>query len=334
MDYWRYDKREYPPRIHVPGTANGVQVSEKRLRVLVLGGEAVYDLFYSILVANIRCWGYETNLLSRSQASDPQIWREMEGDILLYDMDVSPQPLPVLGAGSEETSLALADAVFTGIARPRARLLVALSSHSVSRHSLERVGAITFLRKPFDMRHLERYLRVFQKLLYGEAEYLAESVSALPVLARRVRRLLANDGEFVEETPLPSQRSTRILVADDRQEVTQVIRQSLMERENLCEQYEVREVHDGLELLEQCLSWKPQCVVTDLLMPWLNGYEVIRCLMTNSSQPVPAFILFSTLSQRETLENRAQLQDKAVLYIDKPFEVEHLLALIEQALAQ
>ena len=69
-------------------------------------------------------------------------------------------------------------------------------------------------------------------------------------------------------------------------------------------------------------------------MPWLDGYEVIRCLINNSAQPVPAFVVISALPQRKMPGDRLQLQDKAVLYIDKPFDVEDLLVLIEQALAQ
>lgn len=336
MDYWCYDKRDYPPQMHTSGVANDVQLSERRLRVLVLGGEGVYDLFYSILVANIRRWGYEAQLLSPTQIGDSQRWQELEGDILLYDMDGSLQPVSALNTVvSEETARELADAAFAR-KRPRTRLVMALGSRSISRHSLERIGAITFLHKPFDMRYLERYLRVFQRLLYGEGEQhpIGGEISSLPVLSGRVHRLLTSEGEPGEEVPLLSEQATRILLADDRQEITGEIHRRLLERKAPAEYYEVKEVHDGLSLLEHCLSWRPHCVVTDLLMPWLDGYEVIRCLVSNARQPVPAFVVVSALPQRKIPGDQGLFQDKAVLYIDKPFDVEDLLALIERALAQ
>jgi CheY-like chemotaxis protein len=74
--------------------------------------------------------------------------------------------------------------------------------------------------------------------------------------------------------------------------------------------------------------------VTDLLLPWLNGYQAIQCLAACPALPAPVFIIGSALTRRELTANRSYLQDNAVLYIDKPFEGEHLLALVEQALAR
>lgn len=331
MEYWHYDKRG-----HLSDVAYAQPADEKlatprdRLRVLILGG-AADSHFHGILAANIQQWGYEAVLLPCYSEHDLQARQNVEGDVLLYDMDAPSQFVPVLeGSRSEITSYAGKDAVFAGQEYPQVRLLIALSSRSVSRLVLEQMGAITLLRKPFDMRYLERYLRVFQKLFYAEVERPGESGSDLQVLSGRVRRLLAGEGEINEDAP---EQRKRILVADDRQEMTGAIRQCLTEQTNQRQHYEVREVHDGLALLEQCLSWKPHCVVTDLLMPWLNGYQAMRCLAARPSQTAPAFVVISALTQHEIPENRSYLQDKAVLYIDKPFEVENLLALIEQVLA-
>jgi CheY-like chemotaxis protein len=211
------------------------------------------------------------------------------------------------------------------LTRPRARLIIALGSRSVSRLSLERMGAITLLHKPFDMRHLERYLRVFQKLLYMET-----APGEALIISERARQL-SGDKESIEAS---SAMPVRILVADDRQDVTGLIRQCLIEQQNQRYRFEVKEAHDGLELLEQCLAWRPHCVVTDLLMPWLNGSQVMRCLADSGVQPLPAFVVISALMQHEVPVGRSYLRDQVVLYVDKPFDVENLLTTVEQALAQ
>ncbi len=294
----------------------------QRLRVLIWGTGGIDGPLYTILAANVQRWGYEAVLLSPEGIRAAGGRREIEGDILLYDMDAPLQPMIVWeGTGVEIASLSGFEQGTYQRAWPRVRLVIALSSRSVSRHSLEKVGAIALLHKPFDMRYLERYLRVFQKLLSigsGEGEALERS--------RRSGERQEGAGEAL--------RAPRILVADDRRDVTKTIRQCLVEQESERYHYEVREVHDGLELLEQCLIWRPHCVVTDVLMPWLNGYQVMRCLADCTLQPMPVFVVISALMQHEIPVNRSYVREPVVLYVDKPFDVENLLTVIEQALAQ
>ncbi len=333
MDYWRSDRQESLPRILYPELSSEATTAgiKRRLRVLLLGDVGAFGPLQHVLVANIRHWGYEAVVLPSSSVYDLQTWRDVEGDILLYDMDASLPRTPVLeNTGSEHTSY-LAPYPFAGSAGwPKVWLTIALSSHSVSRLTLEHMGAITLLHKPFDMRHLERYLHVFQQLLYRE-QARSLRTGELPMFAGRIRRLFVVGEEGVEE----ASKTVRILVADDCLTMTHMICQCLLDQDQQRYQYDVREVHDGLDLLEQCLLWQPHCVITDLLMPWLNGYQVMRCLaVANSAQQVPAFVVISALMRHEIPGDRPYLQDRAVLYIDKPFEVETLLASVEQALAE
>lgn len=307
--------------------ANTLSISEirRRLRVLILGKEEAPDHFRSILAANVQHWGHEAVLLSAGMMSDPQAWQGIEGDILIYDMDAPLQHMVVWEyRDSGIASTTGADSIFLKPVWPQVRLIVVLSSRSVSRLSLEKMGATALLHKPFDMRDLERYLCVFQRLLFlkagaRETSAFAEQASLLP--------------EGIEEAGTASPLTARILVADDHQDVTRAICQCLIEQENQRYHYEVREVYDGLALLEQCLIWRPHCVVTDLLMPWLNGYQVMRCLADLAVQPSPAFVVISALMQHENPVTRSYLKDRAVQYVDKPFDIENLLTVVERALA-
>lgn len=294
----------------------------KCLRVLIRGTGGIDGPLYTILAANVQRWGYEAVLLSAEGINAPGGGREIEGDILLYDMDAPLQPMIVWGGtGMEMASLSSFEQGVYQRAWPKVRLVIALSSRSVSRHSLEKVGAAALLHKPFDMRYLERYLRVFQKLLSLEAGEGA---------APGRNRLTGERQEGAEE----ASPTSRILVADDRRDVTKTIRQCLVEQGSERYHYEVREAHDGLELLEQCLVWHPHCVVTDVLMPWLNGYQVMRCLADCTLQPMPVFVVLSALMQHEIPVSRSYVREPVVLYVDKPFDVENLLTVIEQALAR
>jgi len=328
MDYHVCRGREPVLQAITPSTGD-LPWSEprQRLRVLIWGKDEVYQQFHTILATNIRNWGYEAVLLPPLALEDTRTWQEIEGDVLLYDMDMA---LPKVERGYERgvPSVLGAEAVLPEPPWPRVRLRIALSSYSVSRHSLEQLGAVTLLHKPFDMSHLERYLRVFQQLFYREKA----SVNASPGSVWSRHSEIA-DRESALPASLPRKPLVRIVVADDCLEVTQAIHQYLLEGSQLYE-YEVREAHNGLELLEQCIDWRPQCVVTDLLMPWLNGYQVMQCLNAAQSQSIPAFVVISALLHHENLVTRSYLQDSVVLYVDKPFDVGNLLASIEQALAQ
>ncbi len=301
-----------------------------RLRVLILGKEQETEHFCAILAANVRSWGYEAVLVTAAMMRDPQMWQGLEGDILLYDLDVLLQSTEMGGKSGAELASSLGiDLVGLNKNWPRARLSIVLSAGSVSRSMLERLGAVALLHKPFDMRTLERYLRVFQRLLYAGTE--PEEVHGLCRLTYGGMERVVSEGAGMEAS---AGQVARVLVADDQEDVTWGIRQCLVEQEDRRYHYEVREVHDGLALLEQCLIWKPHCVVTDVLMPWLNGYQVMRCMAKSVVQPRPVFVVISALMQYEFPVYGTYLQDQVVRYIEKPFDVEDLLATIEQELSR
>jgi CheY-like chemotaxis protein len=65
-------------------------------------------------------------------------------------------------------------------------------------------------------------------------------------------------------------------------------------------------------------------------MPWMNGYQVMRCLAASSLQTMPAFVIMSALAQLEVPVNRSYLRGKMVAYVNKPFSIDHLFTAIEQ----
>ena len=174
-------------------------------------------------------------------------------------------------------------------------LTIVLSSRSVSRTALEEMGAVAFLLKPFEMGQLQQYLRVMQRVL------------------------------FEPQVPTTGDTKRRILVVDDAEGVVNVIRRLL-----LSVGYSVAVAHNGLEALELCVDWRPQCIVTDVIMPWMNGYQVIRCLAAGAARPLPSFVIMSALGQLEVPVNDSYLQGIPLTYVNKPFTIDKLLTAIEQ----
>ncbi len=296
--------------------------SSKRLKVLILGPNH-QDHFLSILAANVRQWGYEVSVLPRGEVasggSEQSV--EIEGDVLLYDLDMPLRRSVLLASkmGEDTSSVGLS---LTGSDKrgPRVRITIAMSSRSVSRFTLEQIGAVALLNKPFQMERLQRYLQVFQQVLFDGLESSGDNTSSWSPVVHSAADAGAHQG---------SNRLARILVVEDNPRVADTIRQCL----EIEPRYTIRIAKDGLNALEQCVTWRPHCIVTDLLLPYMDGYQVMRTLSATATREVPAFVVLSALTQRELPESHVYPQENGVVFINKPFQIEDLLDVVEQALA-
>jgi two-component system, OmpR family, KDP operon response regulator KdpE len=107
-----------------------------------------------------------------------------------------------------------------------------------------------------------------------------------------------------------------ILVVDDEPQITRVLRTSLS-----AQGYDIRVANDGETALEICKDWSPDLVITDLMMPHMDGLELCRRLRTKSQVPI---IVLSVKG-----EERAKVQALDVGaddYVTKPFGMQELLA--------
>ena len=93
--------------------------------------------------------------------------------------------------------------------------------------------------------------------------------------------------------------------------------------------YEVVGAADGLEAMKIALSRKIDVVVTDAMMPNLNGYEFCRFLRNSQTLADIPVILLSALEQKEAAADA----DQADAFLAKPVSGEDLLQCIERLLA-
>src|SRR5437016_7471825 len=114
----------------------------------------------------------------------------------------------------------------------------------------------------------------------------------------------------------------RILVVDDEQEITLVLRSGLAKHG-----YDVRVAGEGEAALELFQAWPPDLVVTDLSMPNMNGLKLCQRLREISSVPV---IVLSVKGDEAT--KIAALDAGADDYVTKPFGMGELLARVRAAL--
>jgi two-component system sensor histidine kinase/response regulator len=114
----------------------------------------------------------------------------------------------------------------------------------------------------------------------------------------------------------------RILVVDDQQANLQVV-SALLSRKG----YEVVTAANGNDALALVRSRPPDLVLLDMLMPGMDGFELLAELRRDPSL-VQLPVVFLTVAQDRDLLLRA-FESGAVDYVTKPFMPEELLARVE-----
>lgn len=109
----------------------------------------------------------------------------------------------------------------------------------------------------------------------------------------------------------------RIAVIEDSPEVLALVRDELRQLA-----YEVRTAGDGQQGLALCLAWQPHLVVLDVMLPALNGIEVLRRLRAGGFT-APILLLTARDSEADRV---AGLELGADDYVVKPFSLRELSA--------
>ncbi len=136
----------------------------------------------------------------------------------------------------------------------------------------------------------------------GAGAYVAEALEWLPAVA---------------EPALPRQNLPRVLLADDNADLREYARRLLSEH------YEVHVVADGQAALEAARELRPDLIVSDVMMPRLDGFGLIREVRADAQLRATPIIL---LSARAGEESRIEGLDRgADDYLVKPFSARELL---------
>ena len=115
---------------------------------------------------------------------------------------------------------------------------------------------------------------------------------------------------------------SRILIVEDEEKIARFTELELMH-----EGYEVDKVADGRTGVEAALERDYDLILLDIMLPELNGLEVLRRIRKVKQTPI---ILLT--ARGEVMDKVAGLDGGADDYITKPFAIEELLARIRVAL--
>lgn len=109
---------------------------------------------------------------------------------------------------------------------------------------------------------------------------------------------------------------SKVLIIDDDEELCELVSEYLT-----VEGFETSVVHDGASGLEQARSGKFELAILDVMLPKMNGFEVLKNLRTDSTLPV-----LMLTARGDDMERIVGLESGADDYLPKPFNPRELVA--------
>ncbi len=127
--------------------------------------------------------------------------------------------------------------------------------------------------------------------------------------------------------PLALRTEIEILVVDDSRVQSKVLKNLLQDRG-----YAVRAAADGREALDMVREKKPTLIISDIVMPVMNGYDLCFALKQDEMLRDVPVILLTSLA--DTSDIVLGLMARADYYLTKPYSPEYLLSTITDLLKQ
>ena len=127
-----------------------------------------------------------------------------------------------------------------------------------------------------------------------------------------------------QESPFPRVRRGRILLADDNADMRDYVQRLL------APEYHVLVASNGRQALDSALEHLPDLVLSDVMMPELDGFGLLKALRANPvTRAVPLVFLSARAGEEASAEGREAGADD---YIVKPFTARELLARVRGTL--
>jgi PAS domain S-box-containing protein len=208
----------------------------------------------------------------------------------------------------------------TGIGLALVQELVKLHGGSVTVDSAVGKGTTVTVGIPFGTAHLSKDQIGAERSVASTALHAETYVEeALQWLAPDADNALAD--ELRVDVASHGSKRNRVLVADDNADMRDYLRRLLAAR------YEVTTVANGSEALAAALADPPDLVLTDVMMPVLDGFELLKRLRADQrTKTLPIIVLSARAGEESSIEG---LDVGADDYLVKPFPARELLARVD-----
>ena len=213
----------------------------------------------------------------------------------------------------------------TGVGLSLVKQLLVLHDANISVSSVENEGT------SFELTLQQGHAHFAEDIIIGQhswAEPEATSSSTSFDLEQETfnQALAADDASTLTEPEgnFTQGLSKQVLLAEDNADMRRYIRKHLMD-------YRLIEAADGEEALDLAKQTMPDLVLSDVMMPKMNGYDLCKSLKSDAqTSHIPVVLLTAKSDQSEKLEGLSLGADD---YLSKPFDTNELRLRIKNLLA-
>ena len=220
----------------------------------------------------------------------------------------------------------------TGIGLALVKELAEMHGGSITVESTQAIGTRFTVRIPFGQSHLPRERVVLDSdspvIVQGSAiAYVREAIGWLPGqdrLTEEVTQTEAGDRPHKTDAVRGEEPNSVVLLVDDNADMREYVRGLLNSRFN------VVLASNGKQALEIAGSTHPDLVLTDVMMPEMDGFALLAAIRNDVSlSTVPVIMLSARAGEESRIEGLGAGADD---YLTKPFTARELVARVEAQL--
>lgn len=192
----------------------------------------------------------------------------------------------------------------SGIGLLLTKNLVKLHGGSIVLDSAEGVGTAFTVKFPLGMKHFSKHRTVFVEKQSGS---------------------IISTNNNPKPTDTQSDKKTSILLVEDNDELRYFLRQCLIDK------YIIHEARNGKEGVKLARVVLPELIISDVMMPEMNGYELCKQIKESKDTSHIPVIMLTALDDKSNILKGYELG--ADNYISKPFDTNILLLTIENTIS-
>ncbi len=201
----------------------------------------------------------------------------------------------------------------TGIGLSMVKELVKLHHGTIKVISKPNVGSTFTVSIPVGKAHLSK-----ERIITTDGDYSVFRHSA--AFVEEALKWLPNHQQHTEHVTVPTDHSeirSKVLLADDNADMREYVRRLLSE------QFTVIPAQDGEEAFHKMLEFRPDLLLSDIMMPKLDGFGLLKKVRSHPElKNIPVIFLSARAGEEAKVEG---LDAGADDYLVKPFSAKELL---------
>jgi signal transduction histidine kinase/DNA-binding response OmpR family regulator len=195
----------------------------------------------------------------------------------------------------------------TGIGLALTKELVELHSGTISVESTEGFGTTFVVKLPVISDQFSVISRSEAEIPTARDDQFSVTDDEYPA---------TSDEQLATSNQQPASRHDFILIVEDNADVREYVRQ------NLADGYRVIEAKDGEEGFTKAQEYIPDLIISDVMMPKVDGYELARKIRGDElTSHIPIIMLTAKAAEEEKLQG---LETGVEAYLIKPFSTKEL----------